>query len=41
MWSVLVGEAVRWKESKGTSVAVVCDSTKIRIIELGDRVFKN
>jgi len=41
IWSVPVGEALRWKESNSNSVAIICENTKIKIIELGDRVLKD
>ncbi len=40
VWEVPVGEGYRWKESGGNSVAVICEETKIKIIELGDKVLK-
>ncbi len=40
LWSVPIGEALKWKESNVNSVAIICENTKIKIIELGDRVLK-
>ena len=41
LWSVPVGEAFRWKESNSNSIAIICENTKIKIVELGDRVLKD
>lgn len=38
LWSVGIGEGMSWVESGLGMVAVVCDRTKVRVLELGDRV---
>lgn len=37
MWSLGVGEGRVWAE-QGRQVAVVCERTKVKIVELGDKL---
>jgi len=37
VWSVGVGEGRIWSE-QGRQVAVVCERTKVKILELGDKL---
>jgi len=35
-----VGEGISWEESNLGMVAVICDKTRIKIIELGDKILE-
>lgn len=37
VWSVGVGEGRIWKE-QGRQVAIACERTKVKIVELGDKI---
>ena len=40
MWSVGIGEGLTWTESNLGMVAVICDKTRIKILELGDKILE-
>ena len=40
MWSVGIGEGLTWTESSLGMVAVICDKTRIKILELGDKILE-
>ncbi len=40
MWSVGVGEGTAWEESSLGMAAVVCDRTRVRVLELGDKILE-
>ncbi len=39
-YSVGVGEGLAWSESNLGIIAVICDQTKVKIIELGDKILE-
>jgi hypothetical protein len=40
VWSVGVGEGLAWEESSLGMVGVVCDRTRVRVLELGDKILE-
>ncbi len=40
VWSVGVGEGIAWRESPLGMVGVICDRTRIKVLELGDKVLE-
>ena len=36
-WTIGVGEGRLWKEA-GRQVAIVCEKTKVKVVELGDKL---
>lgn len=39
-YSVGVGEGLAWAESNLGIVAVICERTKVKVIELGDKILE-
>ena len=39
-WSVGVGEGLSWTESSLGMVAAICEGTKLKVLELGDKVLE-
>lgn len=39
-WAVGVGEGGSWTESSLGMVAVVCDRTRLKVLELGDKILE-
>jgi len=39
-WSVGVGEGLSWAESSLGMVAAICEGTKLKVLELGDKVLE-
>lgn len=39
-WSVGIGEGLSWAESSLGMIAVICDKTKLKILELGDKLLE-
>jgi hypothetical protein len=40
VWSIGVGEGTSWEESSLGMAAVVCDRTRVRVLELGDKILE-
>jgi hypothetical protein len=40
VWSIGVGEGLSWVESTLGMIAIICDKTRVRILELGDKVLE-
>jgi hypothetical protein len=39
-WSVGIGEGLSWCESSLGMVAAICEQTKVKILELGDKILE-
>ena len=39
-WSVGVGEGLSWCESSLGMVAVICEKSKVKVLELGDKILE-
>ncbi len=40
LWSVGVGEGMSWSESSLGMIAVISDHTRVKILELGDKILE-
>jgi hypothetical protein len=40
LWSIGVGEGLVWTESSLGMIGVICDKTRVKILELGDKIIE-
>lgn len=38
VWSIGIGEGLSWSESNLGMIGIICDRTKVKIVELGDKI---